>query len=561
VNATPDSPISSSDPSGLTDAAGNDTSGAQAPVVGGSAADASSNGARALIRTLVDSGVDVCFTNPGTSEMHFVAALDEVPEMRAVLGLFEGVVTGAADGYARMAGRPAATLLHLGSGLGNGLANLHNARRARTPIVNIVGDHATYHKRYDAPLDSDIESIARGVSSWIRTSATPGEVATDAAEAVAAARGPAGQVATLILPADASWGEAPDGPAAPVASRPPSAPDDAAISAIVEALTSGHPTMIMVGGRVAADPDMLATVAAIAGTHGARMLCETFPARLARGAGRVPVDRLSYLAEFAQMQLDGSEHLVMVDAKSPVSFFAYPDKASDLVPIGCQVHHLVAPDGDAAAAVAALVDALGSDLVPAVVQELSAPLPPTGDLTAESLAAAIGATLREGTIVVDEGNTSGLFLAGKTAAAPAHDLLCLTGGAIGIGLPLATGAAVACPDRPVLCVESDGSTMYTAQALWTQAHEHLNVTTVVCNNRSYAVLNMELGRVGAGMGGPRARAMFDLSEPPLDFVALATACGVDAVRATTADELVAALRRSQDTPGPHLIEAIVPPVV
>jgi acetolactate synthase-1/2/3 large subunit len=549
-----------STPAPNTDSPNHDSSGG-VTVVGQPAADPTSNGARALIRTLVDSGVDVCFTNPGTSEMHFVAALDEVPEMRAVLGLFEGVVTGAADGYARMARRPAATLLHLGSGLGNGLANLHNARRARTPVVNIVGDHATYHKQYDAPLDSDIESIARGVSSWIRTSATPSAVATDAAEAVAAARGPAGQVATLILPADSSWGEAPEGPAAPVPSRTPSEPDEAVISAVAAALTSGRPTLLLVGGRVTSDPDLLATVAAVATSHGARLLCETFPARLARGAGRVPVDRLSYLAEFAQMQLDGTEHLVMVDAKAPVSFFAYPEKPSDLVPAGCQAHDLVAPDGDAAAAVHALVAALGSAIGTAPVQELAPPLAPTGELTAESLAAAIGATLREGTIVVDEGNTSGLFLAGHTAAAPAHDLLCLTGGAIGIGLPLATGAAVACPDRPVLCVESDGSTMYTAQALWTQAHEQLDITTVVCNNRSYAVLNMELGRVGAGTGGPRARAMFDLSDPPLDFVALATACGVDAVRVTTADELVDALRRSHLTPGPHLIEAVVPPLV
>ena len=549
-----------STPAPNTDSPTHDSSGG-VTVVGQPAADPTSNGARALIRTLVDSGVDVCFTNPGTSEMHFVAALDEVPEMRAVLGLFEGVVTGAADGYARMARRPAATLLHLGSGLGNGLANLHNARRARTPVVNIVGDHATYHKQYDAPLDSDIESIARGVSSWIRTSATPSDVASDAAEAVAAARGPAGQVATLILPADSSWGEAPGGPATPVPSRTPSEPDEAVISAVAAALTSGRPTLLLVGGRVTSDPDLLATVAAVATSHGARLLCETFPARLARGAGRVPVDRLSYLAEFAQMQLDGTEHLVMVDAKAPVSFFAYPEKPSDLVPAGCQAHDLVAPDGDAAAAVHALVAALGSAIGTAPVQELAPPLAPTGELTAESLAAAIGATLREGTIVVDEGNTSGLFLAGHTAAAPAHDLLCLTGGAIGIGLPLATGAAVACPDRPVLCVESDGSTMYTAQALWTQAHEQLDITTVVCNNRSYAVLNMELGRVGAGTGGPRARAMFDLSDPPLDFVALATACGVDAVRVTTADELVNALRRSHLTPGPHLIEAVVPPLV
>src|SRR5436305_8660481 len=159
------------------------------------------NGAQALIRTLVDAGVTTCFTNPGTSEMHFVAALDSVPEMRAVLGLFEGVATGAADGYARMADAPAATLLHLGPGLGNGLANLHNARRAKVPIVNIVGDHATYHTRYDAQLQSDIETVARNVSTWVRTSRSAAELARAAAEAVRGAAGPPGQVAAVLLPA------------------------------------------------------------------------------------------------------------------------------------------------------------------------------------------------------------------------------------------------------------------------------------------------------------------------------------------------------------------------
>src|SRR6201986_3957505 len=138
------------------------------------------NGAQALIRTLAGCGVTTCFTNPGTSEMHFVAALDSVPQMRAVLGLFEGVATGAADGYARMADRPAATLLHLGPGLGNGLATLHNARRAKVPLVNIVGDHATYHTRYDAQLQSDIETVARNVSSWVRTSGRTADLPGDA---------------------------------------------------------------------------------------------------------------------------------------------------------------------------------------------------------------------------------------------------------------------------------------------------------------------------------------------------------------------------------------------
>jgi acetolactate synthase-1/2/3 large subunit len=525
------------------------------------AADPTTNGARDLIRTLVDAGVDVCFANPGTSEMHFVAALDEVPEMRGVLALFEGVATGAADGYARMAGRPAATLLHLGSGLGNGLANLHNARRARTPVVNIVGDHATHHKRFDAPLDSDIESIARGVSSWIRTPQAPGELADAAAEAVAAAMGPAGQVATLILPADVSWGAAPDGPAVPLPARTPDPVDPATIAGAVEALGSGRPSVMLIGGRVAANPELLALAGGVAAVCGARLMCETFPARLARGAGRVSVDRLSYLAEFAQMQLDGTEHLVLIDTRSPVSFFAYPDKASDLVPDGCVVHDLVPPSGDVVAALEALAGGVGASGSDAVVQQPAVPDRPSGPLTGESLAAAIAVTLAEGTVLVDEGNTSGLFLAGTTAGAPAHDLLCLTGGAIGIGLPLATGAAVACPDRPVLCLESDGSAMYTPQALWTQARENLNVTTVLCNNRSYAVLNMELGRVGAGSGGPKARAMFNLAETPLDFVSLAAACGVPAERVDTAEGLIAALEWAQREPGPHLIEALVPPLV
>ena len=519
------------------------------------------NGARALMETLVAAGVDVCFANPGTSEMHFVAALDEVPAMTGVLALFEGVATGAADGYTRVTGRPAATLLHLGSGLGNGLANLHNARRARSPIVNIVGDHATYHKRYDAPLDSDIASIAAGVSSWIRTSGSSGEVASDAADAVAAAVGPPGQVATLILPADSCWDPAPDAPVPAPPWHIPEPVDDAAVRDVARALGSGEPAVVLVGGRVAADETLLARVAAVAAATGARLLCETFPARLARGAGRVPVDRLSYLAEFASAQLDGTRHLVVVDTRSPVSFFAYPGKPSDLVPGGCEVWNVVAPGGDAAAAVDALVEATGAGTTPPPLQDALRPDPPTGALTAETLAAALGATLPEGAILVDEGNTSGLFVAGATAGAPPHDQLCLTGGAIGIALPLATGAAVGAPDRPVVCLESDGSAMYTAQALWTQARHNLNVTTVVCNNRSYAVLNMELSRVGAAMGGDAAKAMFDLSEPPLDFVALAGAMGVEGRRATTAGELVDALAWSLATPGPQLIDAEVPPLV
>ena len=517
------------------------------------------NGAQALIRTLVACGVDTCFMNPGTSEMHFVAALDAVPEMRGVLTLFEGVATGAADGFGRMADRPAATLLHLGPGLGNGLANLHNARKARTPVVNIVGDHATYHKQYDAQLESDIDTVARNVSRFIRWSAKTSEVGNDAADTVAAAFGPPGQVATLVLPADISWGDGGE-PAMPKTPPRRATVDDGVVRAIAEALRSGEPAVLLVGGTACRDaPSALAR--SIADATGARLWCETFPARIERGAGRVEVDRIAYLAEFAANQLEGARHLVLVDAKAPVSFFAYPDTASWLAPDGCEVHTLAGPSDDAPAALAALADALGAAAEPAARQPLARPELHTGPLTAEAVCAALGALLPEGAIVSDEGNTSGLFAAGFTTGARPHDWLCLTGGAIGQGLPVAVGAATACPDRRVVALESDGSAMYTLQALWTMAREGLDVTTILCNNGSYAVLNMELGRVGAEGAGSRAKAMLDLHRPDLDFVALARGMGVPATRASTAEEFNQQLGRALATPGPSLVEAIVPPII
>ena len=519
------------------------------------------NGAQALTRTLVDHGVDTCFMNPGTSEMHFVAALDTVHELRGVLALFEGVATGAADGYARMAGRPAATLLHLGPGLGNGLANLHNARKGHSPVVNIVGDHASYHKQYDAQLESDIETVARNVSTFVRRSTGPETVGTDAADTVVAAIGPPAQVATLILPADASWSEgglavAPaTGWSAGSSTGTP--PDAGAVASVVAALRSGGPTALLVGGR-AVRGQALDDVGRVAAATGAKLLGETFPARLERGAGRVPVERLAYLAEFTAMQLDGLRHLVLVDAASPVSFFAYPDKASDLVPEGCTVHRLAGPGDDVAAAIHALVDELGCSDVTPVRQSSDRPARPTGPLNAQTVCQALGALLPEDAIVSDEGNTAGLFAPGSTAGAPPHDWLCLTGGAIGQGLPAAVGAAVACPGRRVVALEADGSSLYTLQSWWTMAREGLDVTTILLNNRSYAVLNMELERVGAEPPGPRAQAMLDLSGPDLDFCSLARGLGLEATVATTAEEFTEALERSMATPGPSVVEAIIP---
>ncbi|MGI9601913.1 MAG: acetolactate synthase large subunit [Acidimicrobiales bacterium] len=520
--------------------------------------DTTPNGARALVQTLVDSGVDVCFTNPGTSEMHFVAALDDVPAMRGILGLFEGVVTAAADGYARMAGRPAATLLHLGPGLGNGLANLHNARRGHTPVVNIVGDHATYHKQFDAPLESDIDAIAGSVSGWFHRSMSPDTVAGDAAAAVTAAMTPPGQVATLVLPADVCWLPAAGGAAPPNPVPTPAAPDPDAVAQAAEALRSGKVCTLLVGGRSMSAAGSR-TAARIAHHTGARLLSETFPARQERGGGVPDIPRLAYLAEFAEMQLDGTERLILVDTTEPVSFFAYPGKASVLAPSEAQVITLAGGGHDPLATLEALADELGAT-EPAPAPAANRPERPTGALDTESLAAAIGATLPDDAVVVDEANTSGLSIPGATAAGPSHDWLCLTGGAIGIGLPLALGAAVACPDRRVLAVEADGSAMYTMQALWSMARENLDVTTVIANNGSYAVLNMELGRVGAEAGGPQARSMLDLHNPDLDFVALAEGMGVDAVRVDTADDLTKHLDRCHQEAGPHLIEAMVPPI-
>jgi acetolactate synthase-1/2/3 large subunit len=513
------------------------------------------NGAQALIRTLVDGGVDVCFANPGTSEMHFVAALDAVPEMRGVLALFEGVVTGAADGYGRMADKPAATLLHLGPGMANGLANLHNARRAHTPIVNVIGDHARYHKGFDAPLESDIDALSGWLHGWSRTSKAPNEVGADAAAAIAAAMSAPGQLANLVLPADVSWSDG-GTPAAPIAPTPAKQVDDDRVREIANIISSGEPVALLLGHGTTRAAGLHAA-SRISAATGAKLFVETFPARLERGAGLPTVERLGYLAEQAQWQLGETKHLVLVGAKAPVSFFAYPGKPSELVPEGCQVHVLAVLGEDTAGSLESLAEVVAAGTSP-VVQELARPAVPAGDLTPQNWVDVIGALLPEGAIISDESNTSGLLLPAATAGAPRHDLLTITGGAIGQGLPVAVGAAVACPDRPVICLEADGSAMYTISALWTMARENLDVTTVVLSNRSYSILRMELQRVGAEQAGPKAQALLDIAHPDLDFVAMAQGMGVPATRASTAEELADQFGKALAEPGPHLIDAVVP---
>jgi acetolactate synthase-1/2/3 large subunit len=513
------------------------------------------NGAHALIRTFVDAGVTTCFTNPGTSEIHFVAALDSVPEMRAILTLFEGVATGAADGYARMTDAPAATLLHLGPGLANGLANLHNARRAKVPVVNIVGDHATYHTQYDVPLQSDIETIARNVSTWVRTSSKTEELARDAVEAIAAAVGPPGQVATLIVPADVSWqeGAEPAAPPRPVAS---SALSGQAIDAVAKAIRGRRRIGILLGDRAVRERALMAA-ARIADATGAKLFAERTTARLERGAGLPAVERLAHWPELVSRQLEGLAHLVVADARAPVAAFAYPGQASSLVPAGCEVHDVSSPTSDVVGSLEALVEALGAADAKPELEPRSIPPRPDGPLTAEKACQAIAATLPERAIVSDEAITSVATLPSYTAGAPRHDWLTLAGGAIGQGLPVAVGAAVACADRPVIALEADGSAMYTIQSLWTMAREHLDVTVVIFNNHSYRILGIELARVDGHMPGPSARSLLDLGKPDLDFVQLGAGLGIPSRRVDTGEQLAVALDEAIAEPGPHLIEAVL----
>jgi len=512
------------------------------------------NGAESLIRTLVAGGVDTCFSNPGTSEIHVVAALDRIPEMRCLLGLFEGVVTGAADGYARMAEKPACTLLHLGPGLGNGLANLHNARRAQVPIVNLVGQHATDHLHYDAPLTSDIEAIAQPISKWLRTSRAASEIGRDAAEAVIAARTAPGQIATLIVPADVAWSEGGSIAAVPAMPSPP-LPDAQTVEHASAMLRSGSRTAILMAGNALYGKGLV-TAGRIASATGAKLLAPYPITRLQRGAGIPKVDRVQYVLEQGIEQFKEFRQLILVGAQAPVAYFAYPGKSSVFTAPDCEIYTLAKPGEDYVGALDALAAALsirGGELATEKAEAERPPMP-TGEITLPGLAAAVGALLPENTIVVDESMTSGRGLMAATRGAPPHDWLGNTGGSIGIALPLAAGAAVACPNRRVLCLTADGSGMYTPQALWTMAREGLNVTTVVFANHDYAVLKREFSYLGVGNAGARASAMFEIGRPDLDWTLLAKGMGVPSTRVTSLDGFGKALREGLETEGPTLIE-------
>jgi acetolactate synthase-1/2/3 large subunit len=513
------------------------------------------NGARALLETLKASGVEVCFANPGTSEMQLVAALDEVDGIRAVLGLFEGVVTGAADGYGRMADKPAVTLLHLGPGLANGLANLHNARRGGSPIVNLVGDHADYHLYLNSPLTSDIEGLARPVSDWVYRATSADDLAEAGAAAVAIAHEGAGRIATMIVPANHAWsGDAISAPPRPTDAPATVAPD--VIERAARALRSARMPCLFIGGRALREDAMLAA-GRVATATGARIVCETFATRHQRGAGRVAVEKLPYFGEEAQAFLAKFDAIVYCGADAPMSFFAYPEKPSILAPDTALSVRLASKRQNHLHALSALADALGAPAETDRLQRAGTSPVEEGKLTPVNAGAIIAEMLPDDAIVSDEGATSSFAAFAQSAGAARHDWLQLTGGAIGQGLPVAVGAAIACPNRKVIALQADGSAMYTNQALWTMARERLDIVTILFNNRSYAILNIEMTRVGAQTPGPKAKAMLNLREPDIQWRTLAESMGVEATTVTTTEEFRASLGRALARKGPVLIEAMI----
>ena len=509
------------------------------------------NGAESLVHTLLASGVDTCFANPGTSEMHFVAALDRVPGMRCVLGLFEGVVTGAADGYARIAGKPAATLLHCGPGLANGLANLHNGRRANTMMVNCVGDQATYHRPLDAPLTADTEGFAKGVSGWVRTATKAANVGTDAAVAIQMAQVSPGQIATLILPSDTCWDDGGVvGKKLPVPAAPTASPH--AVKVAAQLLRDGKKTLLLLGGNALRQGPM-ADAARICAATGASMMSQGSNGRMERGRGRHPIDGIPYPVDQAVAALKDFDTIILVGTIKPVIFFAYPNKPGSPVPPGATVHALSRPEHDQDQVLAALAEELGNPAPVAAPSFGARPELARGAISSEAFAQSLTHLMPDQAIIVNEAVTFGRAFIGATHGAAPHDWLTVTGGAIGGGMPISTGAAVAAPGRRVINLQADGSAMYTIQSLWTQAREKLDVTTVIFNNRKYQILLGELANVGANPGRV-ALDMMDLSNPDIDFVKLANGMGVEAARADTMDQLNDLFAQSLTRKGPFLID-------
>lgn len=516
------------------------------------------NGAESLVRTLVHNDVDVCFANPGTSEMHFVGALDKVSGIRCVLGLFEGVLTGAADGYYRMSGRPASTLLHLGPGLANALASIHNAKKAHSGMVNIIGQHTLQHLKVESPLTSDIEAIAHPMSHWVKTSIKSMDVSKDGAEAIEVAKKAPGKIASLILPADTAWGEGGDVVKAKYRDTRNKI-DEATIKKVAKFLTNGkYSTLILGGGALTEEATLLA--GKISSKTGCGIITEAANARLSRGAGRLDMLRIpgAGVVDRALDMLEKAGQLVLVASKPPVAFFGYPNKPSLLYKENVPIINLVEVDEDIVSALTDLAMELGAlNEVPNYIASSKRPEHPSGSISKEKLAMAIGATLPENAIVVDESVTTGRDFFPATAGAPPHDWLNNRGGAIGYGMPVSIGAAIACPDRKVVLLEGDGSGMYTVQSLWTMARENLDITILIFANRTYEILRGELVNVGVQNPGPKAVDMLTLDRPYIDWVNVAKGMGVEGIKVNNCENLLKVLDVGIRKDGPFLIEIII----
>jgi acetolactate synthase-1/2/3 large subunit len=516
-------------------------------------------GADVILETAVANGVEICFANAGTTEISVVAALDRQPGIRAVLGLFEGVCTGAADGYGRVLYRPAMTLLHLGPGFANGIACLHNARRADCPVVNVIGEHASWHRDADPPLNSDIKGLARTVSGWLRTSKKAGSLSTDTAAVIAASR--AGQIASLIVPTDfqaASCDTFRTVKKEPVFQRV----DRALVRKAAAAMSGARKTAMILGNRLLRR-DGLEIAQKISAATGCDLFANTFPGYVDRGDDLPVVRRVPYFPEGAMALMAGYETVILAGAHDPVTFFGYEGTPSRVIPGTTRTIPIPGAGYDIIEALGYLEDLVVKKKVAGQAgtkgRPRSKPSLPAGALTSEIACLAIAALLPEGAIVVDEGITTTFpFYSASYESAP-HSLCTIAGGSIGYGMPCSVGAALAAPDRPVINIQADGSAMYTVQALWTMARENLNVTTLICNNSGYNIIAVELERAGLKDFGQNAHRLVDITHPAIDWVALSQSLGVPAVRVEDAKELAAQMKRCISEPGPHLIEMDVRP--
>ena len=476
--------------------------------------------------------------------------------MRSILSLFEGVCTGAADGYARMTGKPAATLLHLGPGLANGIANLHNARRARSPMINIVGNHPNFHTGYDAPLTSDIDTLARNYSSWIKADSTSTTLAQDGANAFTASLrqtpSSAGQIATLIMGADAAW-EQSTGTVRPNAIPQRAKVDNFNIETAAEAFSKKGNVMLLVEHH-ATTPEALVMASKIAAHTGCRIVTGTFPARVEGGPDAPAVERLPYFPEQVLAILSEVDQLILVGAQVPASFFAYQRTPGRLVPENCTVSRLCTVEEDAIDALKKLASRLGASDASPIFFEKKEISKPTGSLNTKTVIQAVAATMPEHLIVATDSGGGNAAYAYCQNSAPVS-WLALTGGAIGQGSPVATGAAIACPDRPVLALLGDGGAAYTIQSLWTQARENLNVVTLIFANNSYNILNVEYTRLGVTEVGEIAASLFDMRNPTIDWVSIANGFGIEGAYADTSEDLCDLLETAYEADGPFLIKA------